>query len=313
MFGFSSYNYEKFTRDLLVKDMEACRSAGGPEPGEKAPDFEGRTLDGDKIRLSDFRGDRNVVVTFGSATCPMTAGSIGGMNKLCEVYRGEDVRFLFVYVREAHPGEEIPAHQEMKDKVRAAQILQAEEQIEMPIVVDELSGPIHRRYGKLPNPTYLIDKSGRVAFRCLWTQPGVVEDALEALLERQRERGVDHAVVNSGEDRSMPVSYAVIHAYRALERGGQRSLADFRESMGLPGRAFLTASRVVRPVAMNPGKAIAAAALAAGALTAGLLAGKKLRQQRWQRDLPYDVHQAPTQRKPKRTATGTDDYEPVGI
>ncbi len=310
MFGFGPYNYEKFTRELLVKDIAASKSPGGPEPGEKAPDFEGRALDGDKIRLSDFRGEKNVVLTFGSATCPMTAGSIGGMNKLQEKYRGEDVQFLFVYVREAHPGEEIPAHEEMEDKVRAAEILRQEDEIEMPIIVDGLGGPIHRRYGRLPNPTYLIDKSGRIAFRCLWTQPGIVEDALESLLERQRERRVDHAVVSGGEDRSMPVSYAVIHSYRALERGGKRSLEDFRESMGLPGRALLTASRVARPVAMNPGKAVAAVALTAGALTAGLLAGKKLRQRRWRHDLPYDIHEGIVH---KKSATGTDDYEPVGI
>ena len=310
MFGFSPYNYERFTRETLVKDMAACKAAGGPEPGDKAPDFEARTLDGDKIELSDYRGEKNVVLTFGSATCPMTAGSIAGMNKLYEKYQGE-VEFLFVYVREAHPGEEIPAHQEMDDKVRAAEILREEEDVAMPIVVDELRGTIHKKYGKFPNPTYLIDKSGRVAFRCLWTQPGVVEDALESLLERQRERGVEHAVVNGGEDRSMPMSYAVIHSYRALERGGEQSLADFRRSMGLPGRAVLAASRVVRPVAMNPGKAVTAVALTAGALTAGLLAGRKLRQRRWRREMPYDIHEGLAHRG--GTATGTDDYEPVGI
>ena len=310
MFGFRPYNYQKFTRDLLVKDMACGKLAGGPEAGDKAPDFEGRTLDGDQIRLSDFKGEKNVVLSFGSATCPMTAGSIGGLNKLYQEYNGEDVQFLFVYVREAHPGEEIPAHQELDDKIRAAEILRDEEGVEMPILVDELRGTIHRKYGKFPNPTYLIDKSGRIAFRCLWTQPSVVEDALETLLERQRERGGDHAVVNGGEDRSMPVSYAVIHSYRALERGGQDSLGDFRESLGLPGRAVLAASRVVRPVAMNPGKAVAAVALAAGALTAGLLAGRKLRQRRW-RQMPYDIHEGLVHRH--GTATGTDDYEPVGI
>jgi len=109
----------------------------------------------------------------------------------------------------------------------------------------------------------------------------------------------------------MPVSHALVHSYRALERGGRQSLADFRASMGLPGRAVLTASRMVSPVAMNPGKAVAAVALAAGALTAGLLAGKKLRQRRWQHQLPYDIHEALLRRR--GTATGTDDYEPVGI
>jgi hypothetical protein len=55
--------------------------------------------------------------------------------------------------------------------------------------------------------------------------------------------------------------------------------------------------------------AVAAVALAAGALTAGLLAGRKLRQRRWRHQLPYDVHRGVH----REAATGTDDYEPVGI
>ena len=241
----------------------------------------------------------------------MTAGSIAGMNKLYDEYNGDDVQFFFIYVREAHPGEEIPAHQEMDDKIRAAELLREEEHIGMPILVDEVRGTIHKRFGKLPNPTYLVDKSGRVAFRCLWTQPAVVEDALETLLERQHDRGVDHAVVNGGEDRTIPVYYAVIQSYRALEPGGEQSLGDFRQSMGLPGRALLTASRVVRPVAMNPGKAVAAVALTAGAITAGLLAGTKLRRRRWRHPRRYDIHEGLVHRC--GSSTGTDDYEPVGI
>ena len=58
MFGFSPYNYERYTRDLLLKDMAAGKAPGGPEPGDRALDFEGRTLDGDRIQLRDYRGDK---------------------------------------------------------------------------------------------------------------------------------------------------------------------------------------------------------------------------------------------------------------
>ncbi len=311
MFGFKRYNYDTFTRDLLMKDLAVSELAGGPAPGDRAPDFEARTLDGDRIQLSDFEGEKNVVLTFGSVTCPMTTGSIAGMNDLYDEYSGDDVQFLFVYVREAHPGEQLPAHREIDDKVRAAELLRDEEDVEMQIIVDDLRGTIHKKYSKLPNPTFLVDKSGRIAFRCLWTQPGVVEDALEELLERQRERGVDHVVVNGGEHTSMPASYAAIHSYRALERGGSKSLDDFRQAMGLPGRVALATSRIIHPVASNPGKSVVAAALAVGVVTAGVLAGKKLRERGWRHDLPYDIHEGLDHRR--GTATGTDDYEPVGI
>jgi alkyl hydroperoxide reductase subunit AhpC len=306
MFGLSKYNYESFTRELLQKQM--ALSDAGPEPGEPAPDFEARTLEGKSVRLSDFRGRRNVVLTFGSLTCPMTAGSIAGMNELFSEYNGKNTQFLFVYVREAHPGERIPAHGSLEAKTGAAERLRDEEEIEMPILVDELRGPIHRKYGKLGSATFLIDKSGRVAFRALWTQPHVVEDALDELLERQRERGVEHAVVNGGEDRSFPLSYAMVHASRALERGGEKSLADFRQALGPRARLVLASSRIAHPITLHPGKAIAAAAIAGGVLTAGLLAGHALREKRRSARRPYNVYE-----RPRTARTGTDYSEPVGI
>jgi peroxiredoxin len=307
MFGFTKYNYESFSRNILAKEMAETKLLGGPKPGDRAPDFEAETLDGDTIRLSDYRGEKNVVLTFGSATCPMTAGSIGGMNDLYDEYNGHDVKFLFVYVREAHPGEEIPAHESMDDKICAAERLRDEEEIEMPILVDDLRGSIHRKYGRLPNPTYIIDKSGRVAFRALWTRPDRVEEALEELLERQRDRGVEHVVVDGGEDRSMPVSYAFIHSRRALERGGDKAVRDFTDAIGLPGRIAYVASRVVEPVALNPGKALAAAGIAGAVIAGSLLAGRELRKRRL-RSRPYNVYKTP----PRGHMTGTD-YEAVGI
>jgi peroxiredoxin len=308
MFGLAKYNFESFSRDLIKRHMTDTRTGTGPEPGECAPDFEARTLDGETIELSNYRGKKNVVLTFGSLTCPMTAGSIGGMNDLYDEYHGDDVQFFFVYVREAHPGERVPAHGSIEEKTRAAEVLCDEEDVEMPIIVDELRGPIHRKYGKLPNSTFIIDKSGRVAFRALWTQPSVVEDALEALLERQQDRGVDHAVVNGGEDRSFPLSYAMVHSYRAVERGGEKALSDFREALGPRARFVLATSRIAEPISLNPGKAFAAAAIAGGVVTAGLLAGRKLRDKRRASRHPYNVYES---RPAKRT--GTDYSEPVGI
>src|SRR5690349_6802400 len=121
MLGFSDYNYSHFTREHLP---EAGRTPfTGPEPGEQAPDFKARSLDGETIRLSDYKGRKNVVLLFGSATCPMTAGSIEGINELYNEFRGDNVEFLFVYVREAHPGEELSAHRSMSDKTSAARLL----------------------------------------------------------------------------------------------------------------------------------------------------------------------------------------------
>jgi len=305
MLGNSTYNYEHFTRDLL-KDF---KSGSGPDAGDTAPDFTLRTIDGDKLSLSDFEEHKNVLLTFGSATCPMTLGSIAGLNNLYEKYRGDNVEFLFVYVREAHPGEDLPAHASMDDKFRAAQILRDEEELKMPVLVDDLRGSVHRKYGKLPNPSYLIDRSGRIAFRCQFTQPSVLENAIDELLDVQERTGEDRAVVAGGEDTRMPKSFPLLYTYRALRRGGREAILDFEEALGMPGKFAVASSRIAQPVVEHPGKTAAAAALTAGVLAGGIFAGVKLRQKRLRGREPYRYYD----REQRAARTGTDDYEPIGI
>jgi len=289
MFGLKRYNYDSFSNHELIRHAARTGFGSGPEPGEKAPDFELRNLEGKKIRLSDFAGEKNVVLTFGSATCPFTASSIGRLNDLREDYKkNKDVEFLFVYIREAHPGEKLPGHKSYEDKVRAAEKFQDAEDVEMTILIDDVEGRVHRKYGKMPNPTYLVDKSGRVAFRSLWSKVNSLSVALEELLEVQQERDTDHAVVSGGEDTSVPIGYAVLHSHRALGRGGKKAIKEFREGLGMPGRVAHTAGRVVGPVVLHPVRALTIAGLTASAIAGGLYVGYRLRRARINRSLdPY--------------------------
>src|SRR6478609_6975448 len=304
MLGFSSYNYGHFSREL------ARSSFSGPGPGVHAPDLKATTLDGETIRLSDFAGKKNVLLIFGSATCPMTAASIVQINELYDRFRGDDIEFLFIYVREAHPGEVIPAHNSMREKIEAARLLRDEEDMHMPILVDDLRGSIHRKYSKLPNPAFLIDKSGRVAFLSLWSRSSGLGPAIQELLDLQAERGVDRAVVRGGQDLEMPVPYSALYAYRALERGGKQSMADFRQALGLPARVALTASHLARPLLDNPGRIMSIAALTAAVLAGGLYAGFELRKRRL--GSPRNPYRAYEKDKVRDTDTGTD-YRAVGI
>lgn len=308
MLGFSSYNYEHFSREIF-HDL-AQTSFSGPAPGERAPDFRAVTLDGDSVRLSDFTKQKNVLLLFGSATCPMTADAIGGINELYDRFRGSDIEFLFVYVREAHPGEVIPAHNSMREKVEAARLLRDEEDMHMPVLVDDLRGTIHRKYSKLPNPAFLIDKSGRVAFLSLWSKPESLGAAIEELLEMQQDRGVDHVIVHGGQDLSMALPYRALSSYRALERGGRESLSDFRQALGLPARVALTASQLAKPLLENPGRLMSVVALTVAVLAGGLYAGFELRKRRLgTRRNPYRAYEKD---KVRDTETGTD-YGAVGI
>ena len=301
MLGFGNYNYEHFTRKHLEDSERAAFS--GPEPGEQAPDFKATTLDGKTIRLSDYEGRKNVLLIFGSATCPMTASSIAGINRLYDQFRGNDLEFLFVYVREAHPGERMPAHKSMKDKTRAAQLLRDKEDIEMPVLIDDLYGGIHRKYSRLPNAAYLIDKSGRVAFRSLWARQEPLANAIQEL----RERGA--GAVLGGQDLSMPFSYSALYSYRALQRGGRQSLQDFRHALGLPDRGGATVSG--GKLLGHSSRLLALSALAAVVVAGGMYAGFELRRRRLGgggRINPYRAYEK------DRVVDDTDlDYGAVGI
>jgi peroxiredoxin len=307
MLGFKQYNYQHFGHETL---REIGGAFSGPQPGQRALDFKAAALDGETVRLSDYAGKKNVLLVFGSSTCPMTAGSIRGINDLYDQFRGDEIEFLLVYAREAHPGEKLPAHDSLHHKFRAARLLRDEEDIKMPVVVDDLRGSIHRNYSSLPNPAFLIDKSGRVAFRCMWATPEKLGKAIEELLQVQQEPGMDHPVVAGGQDLSMPLSYGVLFSYRALERGGEQALQDFRQTFGIPGRVAITTSRVAKPILEHPGRVLAIVALTTAVLAGGLYAGFELRKRRLGlRRNPYRAYEKHAVRD---TETGTD-YGAVGI
>lgn len=306
MLGMKKYNYESFSGQDLLKHAARTGFHSGPKPGDRAPDFELRSLDGEKIRLSDFEGEKNIVLTFGSVTCPFTAASIRGLNELYKDYEdNDDIQFLFVYVREAHPGEKVPAHKSEEDKREAAELFRNEEDVEMPILVDSLDGQVHRRYGKMPNSTYLIDQTGHIAFRALWTKDSVIEEALEELLSAQERNHDEAVIVRDGESRAMPMTYAILNSHRALERGGHKAIREFREGLGRPGKIAHSTGRYVGPIVLNPGKSLTAAGLAAAVISGGLYLGWRLRKMRKQEAMdPYHYG-----RKPE---AGENDYA-VGI
>ena len=104
-------------------------------------------------------------------------------------YASKGFTFIFVYTREAHPGENYGAHQNMEQKLAHAQAFCDRWNIERPILVDDLEGKGHRLYGMLPNMTYLIGRGGRVLFRSDWTDGPTIEFVLKYLLNvRERRR-----------------------------------------------------------------------------------------------------------------------------
>ncbi len=59
------YRYTHFKRKLFIEDTAF---AGGPLPDQQMPNFDLPTIDGGRVRKSDFVGERPLLFTFGSFT-----------------------------------------------------------------------------------------------------------------------------------------------------------------------------------------------------------------------------------------------------
>jgi peroxiredoxin len=64
-------------------------------PGELAPDFSGRALDGTEYDLQGLQG-KVVVLTFWSTRCQICHNEIPSLNRVADRYRGKDVVFLAI-------------------------------------------------------------------------------------------------------------------------------------------------------------------------------------------------------------------------
>lgn len=160
--------------------------------------------------------------------------------------------FATVYVREAHPGERIPHHASFEQKMRQARAFAAADPVPWPVAVDGLDGAVHRRFRPLPNSLYIVDSTGRVAFRALWAgQPGLVRRKLEALLARE-ERGAVPADLGERANLAIPLLHGAAEFDYAVGRAGEKAERDFRRELGWPVYALQKTLSKLR-FAINPG------------------------------------------------------------
>ena len=187
----------------FLDDANSNFNADLPKVGELAPDFELRSPDGLKtVRLSSFRGKKPVVLIFGCFSC----GNYRTYSEtLEEMYRqrNDEVEFLRVYVREAHPTDHrgptetnatasilIKQPVTLEDRCAVAGQCSAALKIKGPLVVDEIDNRVGRTYGGWPDRLYVIDRDGRVAYRGgpgpFGFNPHEMEQTLLLLLEQEK-------------------------------------------------------------------------------------------------------------------------------
>ena len=94
---------------------------------------------------------------------------------------------MFIYTREAHPGENVGHHDSFERKLACAKLLAEEAGIGREILVDDLDGKVHRAFGLMPNMTWVIGRGGRVVYKANWTAAANVEAFLDRFLAGRAE------------------------------------------------------------------------------------------------------------------------------
>ncbi|WP_248927664.1 TlpA family protein disulfide reductase [Paenibacillus hamazuiensis] len=124
----------------------------GIKPGQTAPEFELRTLDGKTVKLSDYRG-KKVLLNFWASWCAPCRAEMPEMERFLQSAAGQEVAVLAVNL----------AHTEAR-KTDAADYA-AKEGLTMTIPLDD-DGAVSRSYRVIAYPTsYWIDAAGIVRDR----------------------------------------------------------------------------------------------------------------------------------------------------
>jgi thiol-disulfide isomerase/thioredoxin len=213
------YRIERPTISGVMADLRLPRSDIGP--GDPVPRFTLPTTDGGQVSSDDLARDgRPTLLVFGSLTCPVTESGAGGLRALHARY-GDQVRFVMVNVREAHPGRSVRQPTSIEEKARSAARLKAHHQLPFEVAVDDIDGTVHRAFGPRPNSAFIISADGTVVFRAHWANvTGVLDEALgEVAAGRPPKRAT------SGKTFASMVKMTG-HADVAFEMAGPGALAD---------------------------------------------------------------------------------------
>src|SRR5699024_4572040 len=141
----------------------------GIELGNIAPDFELETLEGDTVKLSDYRGEK-VIVNFWATWCPPCSDEI---TEYKELYEKKDVEILAMNIGET------------KDKLEMVEEFVYDVFEMVFTVLKEEFGDLMDEYNVFAFPTsYMIDPDGHIQY----ARPGAMDyDEMKEQLDKMDE------------------------------------------------------------------------------------------------------------------------------
>ena len=200
-------------RGLFLNEIGS--SFPGPDVGDTAPEFVLSPHDGGKeIALSDYRGKTPVCLVFGNFTCGPFRAQYKFVEDVKKAY-GDKVKFLGVYVREAHPsdgwrmgsndknGVTLPQPKTTKERTGVATQCVKNLKMTMPLLVDEVNDTVGHAYSGMPSRLVLIDTKGKVVFKSgrgpFGFRPGELDQAISLLMIEERLTKMGRLSLNDAE------------------------------------------------------------------------------------------------------------------
>lgn len=219
-----AYGYRRFTPEEYDFTTDQ-----GLKAGDKYRDATLYTLSGATVRLSDYLGDKPLVLETDSMTCPMYAQSVPPMMELIRKY--PELDHVLLYVREAHPGEMQAQHRTLDEKSDAARKTKRRYRDDRTILIDDVNGAAHTWYGAMPNSIFVIAPDGTILFRSIWNNADEMDTILGAIARGE-------PVVSRELKAVPPFSF---RAVRTLLMGGVVAVWDFVRG---PGRLVANHKKV---------------------------------------------------------------------
>ena len=150
MLGWTVYEFVFASKEKAPNDLIEVEESNevGIHKGELAPDFELTTLDGETVKLSDYKGKR-VMLNFWATWCPPCRAEMPDMQKFQE---NKDVQVLAVNLTET---ESDPNNvQKFVDELNLT--------LTTPM---DTESAVSNEYNVVAYPTtYMIDSNGRIQF-----------------------------------------------------------------------------------------------------------------------------------------------------
>lgn len=259
-----AYRFTRLSTSLFLQDLGFSKNDAKPGTGVSNVSLE--RLDGSGSTLEAQMDGWPTLIVFGSVSCPMTFGSSTVLQRLQNEF-GQQIKFLMLNVREAHPGENLEQPQTQDVKRRHAQLLAAQTQGSWETVVDAIDGQLHRALAEKPNAAFLLAADRTILFRALW---GADERALRQALTAVAKGSPLKKTQSSAALGPLAIGFGFFAP--VLARSGSRAQRELL--MAAPPVALIAAlASLLQPLALRQrGTAALALLLIAAVLLAAALA-----------------------------------------